>query len=92
MQGIITPQDLPFHSTAEIALLIAKYNEKKVVYTTVFNTLIRLCSLIFKPIRTAFGSEIYDEKISIIEGANYHVTEFEESIRVTEKQNQYGKE
>lgn len=83
--GLVTPQDTPIRSTYEMALLIAKHNGKKVWCTNVFNPIIRLLSIWVKPLRTAFGSEIYDTKISKLDGIDYTVIGFEDSIAEAER-------
>lgn len=84
--GVYMPQNLPIHSSAEMSVLIAKYNEKKILYTSFFNPIVRLASKYISKINSAFGSSIYLEELSIIEGIDYQVVDFEESIKATEQQ------
>ena len=83
--GVFTPQNLPIHSSSEMAVLIAKYNGKKVLYTRIFNPIVRLASKRVSKINSAFGSSIYAEELSVIEGIDYQVVDFEKSIELTEK-------
>lgn len=82
--GFFMPQNLPVHSSSEMALLIAQYNHKRVLYTSILNPLIRVASLFVKNINSAFGSSYYDERLSAIDGIDYQIVGFEESIRLTE--------
>lgn len=84
LNGIFLPQNLPIHSTSELALLIAKYNNVRVLNTFIFNSLLRTISIFCKPVKSAFGSSIYDESCSGIEGINYQIVSFEDSVKTTE--------
>lgn len=83
--GVFTPQNLPIHSSSEMAVLIAKFNGKKVLYTKLFNPIVRLASKRIVKIKSAFGSSIYAEELSVIDGIDYQVVDFEKSIELTEK-------
>lgn len=82
--GIFLPQNLPVRDSSEMAYLIAKNNNISVLHTALFNPFIRLSSLFIKKINSAFGSSYYSEKCSHIDGIDYQVVGFEESIRITE--------
>lgn len=82
--GIFLPQNLPIHSSAELAVLIAKYNRKKILYTSLFNPLVRVLSKRIPKINSAFGSSHYRDTCSMIEGIDYQVVGFEESVKRTE--------
>ena len=82
--GFFMPQNLPVHSSSEMALLIAHYNHKRVLYTSILNPLIRVASLFVKKINSAFGSSYYDERLSAIDGIDYQIVGFEDSMRLTE--------
>lgn len=82
--GLFMPQNLPVHSSSEMALMIAQYNHKRVLYTSILNPIIRVSSLFVKRINSAFGSSYYSEKCSRIDGIDYQVVGFEESIKITE--------
>ena len=81
--GFVLPQDMPTNSTSKMAQLIAIENNRKVYITPIFNPIIRLLSLFVKPVRTAFGTEIYDYSISKF-CEKYSIVGFEESIHKTE--------
>lgn len=83
-EGLYMPQNLPVHSSSEMALLIAHYNHKRVVYTSLMNPLVRVASLFVGRINSAFGSSHYAEQMSVIDGIDYQIVGFEESIRLTE--------
>jgi UDP-glucose 4-epimerase len=84
LTGIFCPQDLPYRCTANMCKLIAKYNDRKVICTKIFNPLIKIASKKIRAIRVSFGSEYYSADISHV-GFEYSLIDFEESIKRTEK-------
>ncbi len=82
--GKFLPQDLPYRCTADMCRLIAKYNGKRLMETSLFNPLIKLASNWIRSIRVSFGSEYYSAKESET-GFAYSLIGFEESIKRTEK-------
>lgn len=83
--GVFTPQNLPVRCTWEMAHEIAVCHGKKVICTSIFNPAIKVASLFLKPLRSAFGSEYYEEKMSICPEIDYNIVPFEESIRKSER-------
>ncbi len=75
--GIFIPQNKEYVSTTEMVKLIAKCNKKNLIYTKLFNVLIRVFKI--NTVKKVFGNLIY-EKADLVE----HV-DFAESIRLTEK-------
>lgn len=83
--GIFTPQNAQIQSTYKLSLLIAKYNNKKVLCSYIFAPFVLVSSLFVNKIRKAFGNEFYSNSISQIDGLNYNVISFEESVKLTEQ-------
>lgn len=85
LHGVFLPQDLPLKSSTDLGLQIAKNNGIKVCASTFFNPFIAIGSLFVKPLNSAFGGAIYEEKASLVDGINYQIVDFEEGVRRTEQ-------
>ena len=83
--GIFTPQNLPIRNAWELSAAIADANGMKVWKTSLLNPLVKLASIIYKPIAQAFGSEYYDEKDSVLPGNKLSQYTLEETVRLTEE-------
>lgn len=81
--GLFLPQDLPVHSTWELAREIARCHNRRVICTRIFNPLIRLASLVASPLQKAFGSEYYEESLSDI-ALDYPRFSLAEAVQRTE--------
>ena len=77
--GIHLPQNKEYVNTTLLVQTIAKLHGKKIRTTKIFNPLIYLLMKFISPINKLFGDLfiIYSEKEKI----NYHVVEFEHSVR-----------
>ena len=83
--GLFLPQNDPVRSTWELAREIARCHNRRVVCTKLLNPLIKLASLVVKPLNKAFGSEYYDPALSRIESVAYEAVSFSESVRLAEQ-------
>lgn len=83
--GDFMPQDIPLHSTSDMAILIAKYNHIPIIKSRIFNPIIYFFSIFSKTINTAFGNATYSKSISGCKGIRYNIVDFEEGIRRIEK-------
>ena len=82
--GIFCPQNSRIVSTWELAREIALCNGKKPHVLGILNPFVKLGSLGLRKLRTAFGTEYYTPSLSTLEGLDYNVVPFEESVRRTE--------
>lgn len=83
--GNFMPQNNELQSTYKMALLIAKYNNKRVVCTPLITPLVCVLSLFISKIRKAFGNEFYNMNMSELKNVDYNVVNFEDSIKLTEQ-------
>jgi len=78
--GLFHPQNKAYNCTTQMVQLIAKYQRKKIYTTRLFNWLIYLLMPFISTLEKLFAS--YEHPFKGDE-ANYHVVDYEESIRVS---------
>lgn len=83
VEGILWPQNKEYSNTTEVVELIAKAHNKKIKTTIAFNWGLYVLRLGTGLVDKAFGSLVYDQKMSEYE-EDYRVCSLEESIRRTE--------
>lgn len=81
--GLFYPQNKEYVRTSDLVGKIAKYHNKKIWMTRLFNPFIRL---LFKvnTINKLFGNLTYDQKLSHYK-ENYQIRNLEESVKLTEQ-------
>lgn len=81
--GLFYPQNKEYVRTSDLVEKIAKYHNKKIWMTRLFNPFIRL---LFKvnTINKLFGNLTYDQKLSHYK-ENYQIRNLEESVKLTEQ-------
>lgn len=79
--GVFTPQNKELISTTDLVAEIAINNNKKILFTKLFNWILKLGNKKFKTIRRAFGNDCYDLSLSDYYDFKYCVVNFQESIR-----------
>ena len=84
MGGYLTPQNKELVSTADLVREIAKYSNKKVLFTRMFNWMISIGNKLTKQVRRAFADDCYELRLSEYFEWKYCVVKFRESIRRTE--------
>lgn len=82
--GILTPQNKELVSTADLVREIAKANNKKIWFTSLFNWGIKPACRLTRVVRRAFADDCYMRNLSDYWSYKYCVVNFEESIRRTE--------
>ena len=82
--GKLTPQNRELVSTSDIVKEIARWNGKNVIFTGLFNWMIKPAIKFTKIVRKAFSNDCYDLELSNYYQFSYCVVGFKESIRLTE--------
>lgn len=86
--GIYFPQNKEYSNTSSIVKMIGKATGHKVWLSKMLSPIVEMLRImpgdIHIPVDKAFGSNIYDQRLSQYEGLNYHLVSLEESIRRTE--------
>ncbi|MET4654176.1 nucleoside-diphosphate-sugar epimerase [Exiguobacterium sp. PvP048] len=77
--GVFYPQNTEYVSTKQIIEVAARYNGRKIYFTSSFNFLIRLASKKINIINKIFGNKIYNKNLS--KSNEYQVCDFETSIQ-----------
>lgn len=82
--GIFHPQNKELVQTSEMVRLIAKHHHHKMWFTKLGNPLI---SLLFRAnvLKKVFGDLYYVKSISLYHYGDYQITDFKESIKLTEE-------
>lgn len=83
--GILTPQNKELVSTADLVRMIAKVNNHRIWFTSLFNWAIKPACKFTKSFRRAFSDDCYDPELSVYFDNKYCIVSFENSIRVTEE-------
>lgn len=88
--GIYFPQNREYSSTTSIVKEINKTIGKRIWITKCLNSAVRI-ALNFQGkigglVKKTFGNCVYSQKLSIYDGLEYHILDFEESVRSTEQQ------
>lgn len=84
LKGTFHPQNKEYVKTYKLCELIAKCNSRKIYLSKWINIFVKPLSIVYSPLRKAFGSEYYDHGVSDIE-EKYQIVDFEESILRTER-------
>ncbi len=84
LSGTFMPQNKAHVKTHALSLQIAKYNNQKIVCTSLLNPFVMLASLVYAPVRKAFGSEYYSLACTQSIPFDYCICDFESSIAATE--------
>jgi len=85
--GLFFPQNNEYVNTSELVELIAKYNNKKIKLTKLFNPIIN--SLKFNStVKKIFGTLIYEKNISINLYQYVDFVDLKESVKLTEDNNE----
>lgn len=82
--GVFTPQNKELVSTTDLVAEITENNNKKILFTKLFNWILKLGNKKIKTIRRAFGNDCYDLALSDYYDFKYCVVNFKESIRKIE--------
>lgn len=82
-KGVFFPQNQEYVRTTDLVCKIASVHGKKILCLPGFSGLVRFMSKRVNAARKAFGSLVYEKKLSG-DLASYQVCEFEESVRRTE--------
>lgn len=78
---MFTPQNKELVSTTDLVAEIAENNNKKIVFTKLFNWILKLGNKKIKIIRRAFANDCYDLSLSDYFDFKYCIVDFKESIR-----------
>lgn len=79
--GIFFPQNSEYVNTSELVYCIAKYHNKKIYFTKMFNPLLRMLNI--GDLNKVFGSLVYELEMSEYKN-NYRIYGFKESIKSSE--------
>lgn len=82
--GVLTPQNKELVSTYELVREIARWHNKRILFTGLFNWTIKPAIRLTKTFRRAFANDCYVLNISNYWNYKYCVVSFEESIKRTE--------
>ncbi|MDN5372935.1 MAG: hypothetical protein PWR19_1981 [Carnobacterium sp.] len=82
-QGIYFPQNAEYVTTSNMVKVISDSANKKIILTKIFNPIIGLLGRKITLINKIFGNSAYDLSMSIYK-ENYRVSDFKESIRLSE--------
>ncbi len=82
--GILTPQNKELVSTSDLVRMIAKYNHKKILFTKLFNQIIKSAVKLTRTFRRAFADDCYIPELSDYWNYKYCVVSFDDSIQRTE--------
>ncbi|MDR7238759.1 NAD-dependent epimerase/dehydratase family protein [Neobacillus drentensis] len=88
--GLFFPQNREYVKTSEMVTLIAELYGKRVRLTRIFNPIISSIGLKVGIVNKVFGNLVYDQNISEYK-ENYRVRDLKESIRLTEKSEEWVK-
>lgn len=83
--GVFCPQNSEYVGTTALMSEIAKCSGKNIVKTKLFNPLIKLFVRVVPTVNKMFGSLMYEKSMSQIEGCDYNIVGFEQSIALSEK-------
>lgn len=86
-KGVFTPQNRELISISELVREIAKSNNHKIIFTGLFNWMIKPMCFLTRQARKAFADDCYAVSISDYFGFRYSLVPFADSIRITESGN-----
>lgn len=81
--GLFFPQNKEYVRTSEMVRQIAACHGRKIWFTEIFNPVLRLLSGV-GIVKKVFGSLVYEKSMSEYKKAEYRITDFEESVKMTE--------
>ena len=81
--GLFFPQNEEYVSTSNLVQEIAKVAHRKVIFTKVFNPIIRLMFK-FDFVKKLFGNLVYEKSMSQYD-FEYQIRDFKSSIKLTEE-------
>lgn len=81
--GLFFPQNKEYVKTSDMVKLIAKAHGKNIKMTGLFNPILILMGKKINLINKVFGNLVYEKSMSIYK-ANYHVSNLQESIELSE--------
>ena len=79
--GAFYPQNSEYVSTVDIVKIVREMNNKKVRFTRIFNTLIKIASIFINTFNKVFGNKIYNEELSSCFDNHYNIVSFSDSLR-----------
>ena len=79
--GVFTPQNRELVSTSDLVKEIAKYSNRTIKFTRIFNWFISAGNKCSRKISRAFGDDCYLLELSNYWDFRYCVIDFEESIK-----------
>lgn len=79
--GIFYPQNKEYISTTQIVKLISTNNNKKIVFTKLLNSFIKLLIPKIRVINRAFGDDLYNMELSNYKDFSYCIVSTEESFK-----------
>ena len=78
--GLYHPQNTEYVSTKEIIQKAAFYFNHKIIFTNIFNPMLKMASKKIDVINRIFGTKVYDKKLSV-NIDNYNIINFDDSIK-----------
>jgi nucleoside-diphosphate-sugar epimerase len=84
-RGVFFPQNKDYVTTVEIVKGVSETSNKKILFTNVFNPIIKVLINKIPILSKIFGSLVYDKKMSNYYNKDYSVVEFKKSIELTEQ-------
>jgi nucleoside-diphosphate-sugar epimerase len=85
--GIFFPRNAVNISTTQLVKEIQIANNKKAVYTRIFNFIIRILTKLCL-VKKVFGNSYYSDLFFVIKPDRYNITSFKDSIMLTEMNNE----
>lgn len=82
--GLFFPQNAEYVKTSEMVRVIAEIHQKKIIFTKIFNPVIRLLVKKTEIFNKIFGDLMYDTTLSEYIN-NYQIKNFKESLEATER-------
>ncbi|MDN3425673.1 NAD-dependent epimerase/dehydratase family protein [Microbacterium sp. APC 3898] len=82
-RGIFFPQNKEYVKTTEMVRIIAGVHGRKIMFTKIFNSFLKLLVGKLKVVNKVFGNFVYEKNMSEYK-KNYEIRKFNESIKVTE--------
>jgi len=83
--GLYFPHNKEYVKTSELVRLISEVHGKKIWMTKLFNPILKLMLGRVRLIDKVFGNFVYEKSMTDYDKASYRITEFKESIELTEK-------
>lgn len=84
-EGVFYPQNKEYVSTKAVIEVAAKLQNKKILFTNIFNKLLGILSSRISLVNKVFGNKVYDRNLSRECNWDYYVVDFEKSVEMTLK-------